>query len=98
MGRSPPPVAGRCPRLAANTGAVFVDGDLEVRFAARATNGSEGSHTRATNCILLRPAPRGQGDRGRPRRRTVLRRAAHVAHRFEDISADSSGCCSTGRG
>ena len=75
MGRSPPPVAGRCPRLAANTGAVFVDGDLEVRFAARATNGSEGSHTRATNCILLRPAPRGQGDSGRPRRRTVLRRA-----------------------
>ena len=41
---------------------------------------------------------RGQGDSGRPRRRTVLRRAAHVAHRFEDISADSSGCCSTGRG
>jgi mannose-6-phosphate isomerase-like protein (cupin superfamily) len=70
----------------------FVDGDLEVRFAARPTNGPQVPHLRDELYVVASGTGRyrvedkvtdvGVGD--------VLFCAAHVAHGFEDISDDFS--------
>ena len=50
MDQTPPPVplaaALALPRTPGRSAEVFVDGDLEVRFAARPTNGPQLSHLR----------------------------------------------------
>ena len=96
MDRTPPPVslaaALALPRTPGRSAEVFVDGDLEVRFSARPTNGPQVPHQRdelyfvAAGTAQYRVedtvATVGPGD--------VLFCAAHVAHGFEDISADFS--------
>jgi quercetin dioxygenase-like cupin family protein len=71
---------------------VFVDGDLEVRFAARPTNGPQIPHLRDELYFVASGTARyrvedtvtrvGPGD--------VLFCAAHVPHGFEDNSEDFS--------
>jgi quercetin dioxygenase-like cupin family protein len=77
---------------------VFIDGDLEVRFAARPTNGPRAPHERDELYFVAAGTGRdrvendvtavGPGD--------VLFCAARVARGFEDISEDFFvfGCCS----
>ena len=90
-----PGVARRRARSATDTGRsseVFVDGDLEVRFAARPTNGPQVPHQRDELYFVASGSGHyrveetvtavGPGD--------VLFCAAHVAHGFEDISEDFS--------
>ena len=104
MDRTTPPVslnaALALPRTPGRSAEVFVDGDLEVRFAARPTDGPQVPHERDELYFVAAGTGRypvedkvtavGPGD--------LLFCAAHVAHGFEDISADFvSGCCSTGR-
>src|SRR3954453_13110429 len=70
----------------------FVDGDLEVRFAARPTNGPQVPHPRDELYVVASGTGRywvedrvndvGPGD--------LLFWAAQVAHGFEDISDDFS--------
>ena len=96
MDQTPPPVslvaALSLPRTPGRSIEVFVDGDLEVRFAARPTNGPQVPHLRDELYFVA-------AGRGRYRvedtvtevsRGDVLFCAAHVAHGFEDISADFS--------
>lgn len=69
---------------------VFVDGDLEVRFAVHPTNGPQVPHLRDELYIVAAGTGRyrvedrvtavGPGD--------LLFAAAHVAHGFEDITED----------
>ncbi|HLY88472.1 MAG TPA: cupin domain-containing protein [Acetobacteraceae bacterium] len=78
------------PRTPGRSVEVFVDGDLEVRFAARPTNGPQVPHLKDE--IYFVAAGKGRyrvedsvtdvavGD--------VLFCAAHVRHGFEDISDD----------
>jgi quercetin dioxygenase-like cupin family protein len=78
------------PRTPGRSAEVFIDGDLEVRFAARPTDGPQTPHLRdeiyfvAAGTARYRVEDRvtavGPGD--------VLFCAAHVAHGFEAISAD----------
>jgi mannose-6-phosphate isomerase-like protein (cupin superfamily) len=88
-------VAKRRLRLAANTGAIDRGarrGDLEVRFAARPTNGLQVPRQRDELYFVAagtgrcrvedKVSPVGPGD--------MLFCPAHVAHGFEDISADFS--------
>ena len=94
--RTPPPVslaaALALPRTPGRSAEVFIDGDLEVRFAARPTNGPQVPHVRDELYFVAAGTGRyrvedtvtdvGPGD--------VLFCAAHVPHGFEDISADFS--------
>jgi mannose-6-phosphate isomerase-like protein (cupin superfamily) len=94
--RTPPPrsLAGALalPITPGRSAEVFVDGDLEVRFAARPTNRPQVPHPRdeiyfvAAGTARYRVEDRvtevGPGD--------VLFCAARVAHGFEDNSADFS--------
>jgi len=94
--RTPPPVslaaALALPRTPGRSAEVFVDGDLEVRFAAKPTNGPQVPHLRdelyfvASGTGRYRVEDRvtevGVGD--------VLFCAAHVPHGFEEISEDFS--------
>lgn len=96
MKPTPPPLslasALALPRTPGRSTEVFVDGDLEVRFSARPTNGPQVPHLRdelyfvAAGTGHYRVADRvtavGPGD--------VLFCAAHVAHGFEAISDDFS--------
>jgi mannose-6-phosphate isomerase-like protein (cupin superfamily) len=96
MDRTPPPMslaaALGLPRTPGRSTVVFVDGDLEVRFAARPTNGPQVPHQRDELYFVASGSGNyrveetvtavGPGD--------VLFCAAHVAHGFEDISADFS--------
>jgi mannose-6-phosphate isomerase-like protein (cupin superfamily) len=69
-----------------------VDGDLEIRFAARPTNGPQVPHLRDEFYVVAAGTGRyrvedkvsdvSAGD--------LLFAAAHVAHGFEDISEDFS--------
>jgi mannose-6-phosphate isomerase-like protein (cupin superfamily) len=80
------------PRTPGRSAEVFVDGDLEVRFAARPTNGPQVPHERDELYFVAAGTGRyrvedkvsavGAGD--------VLLCAAGVAHGFEDISDDFS--------
>jgi mannose-6-phosphate isomerase-like protein (cupin superfamily) len=94
MDRTPPPVslaaARALPLTPGRSAEVFVDGDLEVRFAARPTNGPQVPHLRdelyfvASGTGRYRVADRvmavGPGD--------LLFAAAHAPHGFEAISDD----------
>jgi mannose-6-phosphate isomerase-like protein (cupin superfamily) len=94
MDRTPSPVslaaALSLPRTPGRSAEVFVDGDLEVRFAARPTDGRQIPHRRdelyfvAAGTGRFRAEDRvsdvGAGD--------LLFAAAHVAHGFEAMSAD----------
>jgi quercetin dioxygenase-like cupin family protein len=80
------------PRTPGRSAEVFVDGDLEVRFAARPTNGPQVTHLRDELYFVAAGTGRyrledqvisvGAGD--------VLFCAANVPHGFEDISEDFS--------
>jgi mannose-6-phosphate isomerase-like protein (cupin superfamily) len=94
MDRTPPPAslaaALALPRIPGRSVEVFVDGDLEIRFAARPTNGPQVPHQRDEFYVVAAGTGRyrvedrvsevGPGD--------LLFAAAHVAHGFEDISED----------
>jgi len=94
MDRTPPPIpltiALTLPRIPGRSTEVFRDGDLEIRFAAKPTNGPQVPHQRDEFYVVAagtghyRVADRvtvvGPGD--------LLFVAAHVAHGFENISAD----------
>ncbi|HUB11608.1 MAG TPA: cupin domain-containing protein [Acetobacteraceae bacterium] len=96
MYRTPPPVslaaARSLPRTPGRSAEVFVDGDLEVRFAARPTSGPQVPHQRDELYFVASGTGRyrvadsltevAQGD--------VLFCAAHLPHGFEDISEDFS--------
>jgi mannose-6-phosphate isomerase-like protein (cupin superfamily) len=96
MDRTPPPIslaaALALPWTPGRSAEVFTDGDLEVRFAARPTNGPQVPHHRDELYFVASGTGRyrveeeattvGPGD--------VLFCAAHVAHGFEDISEDFS--------
>jgi mannose-6-phosphate isomerase-like protein (cupin superfamily) len=96
MDQTPPPVslttALSLPRTPGRSAEVFVDGDLEVRFAARPTNGPQVPHSKDEIYFVAAGTGRyrvadavtevGSGD--------VLFCAAHVPHGFEDISPDFS--------
>jgi len=80
------------PRTPGRSAEVFVDNDLEVRFAARPTDGPQVPHLRDELYFVAAGTGRyrvedkvtavGAGD--------VLFCAAHVAHGFEEISEDFS--------
>jgi mannose-6-phosphate isomerase-like protein (cupin superfamily) len=94
MDRTPPPVslaaALALPLTPGSSAEVFVDGDLEVRFAARPTNGPQVPHKRDELYVVAAGSGRyrvedrvtavGPGD--------LLFAAAHARHGFEDISED----------
>ena len=94
MNYTPQPVslaaALALPRIPGRSAEVFIDGDLEVRFAARPTNGPQIPHLRdelyfvaagyGRYCVEDKVTDVGPGD--------LLFCAAHVAHGFEDISDD----------
>ena len=78
------------PRTPGRSAEVFVDGDLEVRFAARPTNGPQVPHGRDELYFVAAGSGRyrvgdgvtdvGPGD--------LLFCAAYVPHEFEDITED----------
>ena len=94
MDRTPPPTslaaALALPRTPGRSAEIFIDGDLEVRFAARPTNGPQVPHQRDELYVVAAGTGRyrvedkvtavGPGD--------LLFGAARVAHGFEDISED----------
>src|SRR5437879_1233048 len=96
MDRTPPPVslaaAQALPITPGRSAEVFVDGDLEIRFAGRPTNGPQIPHTRdevylvATGTARYRVEDQawdvGPGD--------LLFCAAHAPHGFENNSSDFS--------
>jgi mannose-6-phosphate isomerase-like protein (cupin superfamily) len=96
MDRTPPPMplaaALALPRTPGRSAEVFVDGELEIRFAARPTNGPQVPHQRDEIYLVAAGTGRyrvadsvyqvGPGD--------LLFCAARVAHGFEDISEDFS--------
>jgi mannose-6-phosphate isomerase-like protein (cupin superfamily) len=96
MHQTPPPIslasALVLPRTPGRSAEAFVDGDLEVRFAARPTDGPQVPHLRDELYVVAagtaryrvedRVTPVGPGD--------LLFAAAHVPHGFEGVSADFS--------
>jgi len=95
MDHTPPPTslaaALGLPRTLGRSAEVFVDGDLEVRFAARPTNGPQVPHLRDELYFVAAGSGRyrvedkvsdvGPGD--------LLFCAAHVAHGFEDMICET---------
>ena len=96
MDRTPPPMsvvaALALPRTPGRSAEVFVDGDLEVRFAARPTNGPQVPHLKDEIYFVAAGTGRYRvEDRVTDVRvGDVLFCAAHVPHGFEDISEDFS--------
>jgi mannose-6-phosphate isomerase-like protein (cupin superfamily) len=94
MDRTPPPVslaaALALPRTPGRSAEVFVDGELELRFAAKPTDRPQIPHRRDEIYVVAAGRARyrvgdqvsdvGAGD--------VLFAAAHAAHGFEDVSAE----------
>jgi mannose-6-phosphate isomerase-like protein (cupin superfamily) len=94
MDRTPPPTslgaALKLPRTPGRSTEVFRDGDLEIRFAAKPTNGAQVPHLRDEFYVVAagtahyrvedRVTEVGPGD--------LLFAAAHVEHGFENTSAD----------
>ena len=69
---------------------MFVDGDLEVRFAARPTGGAQVPHQRDELYFVASGTGRYrvEDEETAVGAGVVLFCAAHVAHEFENISAD----------
>jgi len=90
----PPPIpladALALPRTPGRSAEVFVDGDLEVRFAARPTNGPQVPHLRDELYFVAAGSGRYRVEHKvtdvRPG--DLLFCAAHVAHGCEDMSED----------
>lgn len=96
MDRTPPPTslaaALALPRTPGRSTEIFIDGDMEIRFAARPTNGPQIPHLRDEFYVVATGTARyrveetatkvGPGD--------LLFAAAHIAHGFEDVSDDFS--------
>lgn len=94
MERTPPPAsladALALPHTPGRSAEIFVDGDLEIRFSAKPTNGPQTPHPRDEVYFVARGRARyrvgervsdvGSGD--------VLFAAAHMPHGFEDRSED----------
>lgn len=94
MDRTPLPVslaaARALPITPGRSSEVFVDGDLEVRFAGRPSNGPQIPHQRDELYVVASGTARyrvedqvtsvSPGD--------LLFAAAHAAHGFEDVSPD----------
>jgi mannose-6-phosphate isomerase-like protein (cupin superfamily) len=94
MERTPSPAsladALALPRTPGRSAEVFVDDDLEIRFAAKPTNGPQTPHLKDEIYFVARARARyriegcvsdvGAGD--------VLFAAAHAPHGFEDPSED----------
>jgi mannose-6-phosphate isomerase-like protein (cupin superfamily) len=94
MDRTPPPVSRTAalalPRTPGHSTEVFRDGDLEIRFAARPTDGPQVPHLRDEFYVVAAGTGQyrvgdevnavGPGD--------LLFAAAHVAHGFENISPE----------
>ena len=94
MDRTPPPTslaaALALPRTPGRSAEVFIDGALEIRFAARPTDGPQTPHLRDEVYVVAAGTGRyrcegevwnvGPGD--------LLFAAAHAAHGFEGISED----------
>src|SRR5919199_329905 len=96
MDRTPPPVslaaALALPRTPGRSAEVFVDGDLEVRFAARPTNGPQVPHQRDELYFVAS----GTGDYRVMDKVTAVEAgdllfcAARITHGFENMSEDFS--------
>jgi mannose-6-phosphate isomerase-like protein (cupin superfamily) len=96
MDRTPPPVslatALALPRTPGRSAEILIDGDLELRFAARPTDGPQVPHLRDEIYFVASGTGKyrvedtvtavAAGD--------VLFCAAHVAHGFEGVSEDFS--------
>ena len=96
MDRTPPPVALAdalaLPRTPGRSAEIFIDGELEIRFAAKPTDGPQTPHLRDELYVVAAGSGRyrlgdevsdvGAGD--------LLFAAAHTAHGFEAISEDFS--------
>jgi mannose-6-phosphate isomerase-like protein (cupin superfamily) len=94
MDDTPPPTslaaALALPRTPGRSSEVFRDGDLEIRFAAKPRDRPQVPHSRDELYVVAagnghyrvedKVTPVGPGD--------LLYAAAHVAHGFENISAD----------
>ena len=94
MDQTPAPVslaaALALPRTPGRSAEVFIDGEMEIRFAARPTNGPQVPHQRDEFYVVAAGTGRyrvgdrvsdvGPGD--------LLFAAAHVPHGFEGISDD----------
>src|SRR5258706_1949925 len=93
MDRTPLPVslaaARALPLTPGRSAEVFVDGDLEVRFAAQPTNGPQVPHQRDELYVVASGGGRyrveDRGTAGGPG--DLLFAAAHVAHGFDDTTA-----------
>src|SRR5437667_1532737 len=94
MDRTPAPIslaaALALPRTPGRSAEVFIDGDPDVRFAARPTNGAQVPHSRDESYAVASGTGRyrveDQVTNVGPR--DLLFCAAQVAHGFEDISDD----------
>ena len=94
MDVAPPPVslaaALALPRTPGRSAEVFVDGDLEFRFAARPTMGPQVPHPRDEIYVVAR----GSGEficgdtRKKFQETDLLFVPAGISHRFEDFSDD----------
>jgi len=94
MDKTPPPAslaaALALPRTPGRSAEIFIDGEMEIRFAARPTNGPQIPHLRDEFYVVAAGTGRyrvedrvtdvGPGD--------LLFAAAHVVHGFEGISDD----------
>lgn len=96
MDRTPRPVslatALALPRTPGRSAEVFVDGDLEVRFAARPTNGPQIPHLKDEIYFVASGTARYwvMGEVTDVTAGDVLFCAAHEPHGFEDNSDDFS--------
>jgi quercetin dioxygenase-like cupin family protein len=96
MDQTPPPIslaaALALPRTPGRSAEVFVDGDLEVRFAARPTNGPQVPHCRDEIYFVASGTARYRvmGEVTDVAAGDVLFCAAHAPHGFENNSDDFS--------
>jgi mannose-6-phosphate isomerase-like protein (cupin superfamily) len=94
MDRTPPPIslaaALALPRTPGRSAEIFVDGALEIRFAARPTDGPQKPHLRDEVYMVAAGTGRYRvGDElGEVGPGDLLFAAAHAAHGFEGISED----------